>query len=144
MFGLMQRYHKAVLFYDPYGRAGKGTACDMLAAVVPTEFVTEVASPFNWNNEYYLATLARSRLNLVGELPENTPLPAAEFKTVTGGDILTGRHPRYRRLRSGITLRTSVRPIICRIPVIKAMRSSRGGSWSSSPTVACAVGCHWT
>ena len=95
MFGLMQRYHKAVLFYDPYGRAGKGTACDMLAAVVPTEFVTNV-SPFNWNNEYYLATLARSRLNLVGELPENTPLPAAEFKTVTGGDILTGRHPAGR------------------------------------------------
>lgn len=95
MFGLMQRYHKAVLSYDPYGRAGKGTACDILAALVPQEFVTNV-SPFNWSNEYYLATLAGSRLNLVGELPENTPLPAAEFKTVTGGDILTGRHPAGR------------------------------------------------
>jgi P4 family phage/plasmid primase-like protien len=95
MFGLMQRFHKSVMFYDPFGRAGKGTASDILVALVPPEFVTNV-SPFKWRDEYYLATLARSRLNLVGELPENTPLPAAEFKTVTGGDILTGRHPTGR------------------------------------------------
>jgi putative DNA primase/helicase len=95
MFGLMPRYHKAALFFDPYGRAGKGTECDILYAMVPPEYVTNV-SPFRWNAEYYLANLAMSRLNLVGELPENTPLPAADFKTVTGGDLLTGRHPTGR------------------------------------------------
>jgi putative DNA primase/helicase len=95
MFGLMPRYHKAVMFYDPYGRAGKGTMCDILVAMVPPEYVTNV-SPFKWNAEYYLANLAMSRLNLVGELPENTALPAADFKTVTGGDILTGRNPTGR------------------------------------------------
>lgn len=95
MFGIMARHHKAVMLYDPYGRAGKGTVCDMLVELTPPEFVTSV-SPFKWAAEYYLANLALSRLNLVGELPENTPLPAAEFKTVTGGDILTGRHPTGR------------------------------------------------
>ena len=95
MFGVMARYHKAVMFYDPFGRAGKGTACDLLVELTPPEFVTSV-SPFKWNAEYYLANLALSRLNLVGELPENTPLPASDFKTVTDGDILTGRHPTGR------------------------------------------------
>lgn len=62
---------------------------------VPENFVTAV-SPFLWDKEYYLANLVGSRLNVVGELPEDKPIPAAAFKTVTGGDLLSGRHPTHR------------------------------------------------
>jgi len=95
MFGLMAKHQKAVLFYEPYGRAGKGTFERMLRELVPQSFVKAV-SPFNWNSEYYLASLAGARLNVVGELPGSKPIPSAAFKTVTGGDLLTGRHPTGR------------------------------------------------
>ena len=93
--GIMARHQKAVQFYDPYGRAGKGTFERMITELVPPSFISAV-SPFKWDNEYYLASLAGSRLNSVGELPDTKPIPAAAFKTVTGGDLLTGRHPTHR------------------------------------------------
>lgn len=95
VLGLMARYQKAVQFYDPFGRAGKGTLERIITSLIPDEFISAV-SPFKWNGEYYLASLAGSRLNSVGELPDSKPIPAAEFKTVTGGDLLTGRHPTHR------------------------------------------------
>ncbi|WP_319586760.1 phage/plasmid primase, P4 family [uncultured Desulfobulbus sp.] len=95
MLGLMARHQKAVQFYDPYGRAGKGTLERILTRLVPASF-TSAVSPFKWDGEYYLASLAGSRLNTVGELSDSKPIPAAPFKTVTGGDLLTGRHPTHR------------------------------------------------
>jgi putative DNA primase/helicase len=95
MFGLMAKHQKAVLFYEPYGRAGKGTLERMLRELVPQSFITCV-SPFKWGEEYYLASLAGARLNVVGELQGSKPIPAAAFKTVTGGDLLNGRHPNHR------------------------------------------------
>jgi P4 family phage/plasmid primase-like protien len=95
MLGLMARHQKAVLFYDPFGRAGKGTMERILRQLVPAQFVTAV-SPFKWNEPYFLATLVGARLNVVGELPETQSIPAADFKTVIGGDLLTGRHPAGR------------------------------------------------
>ncbi|MBV5330822.1 MAG: hypothetical protein JZU65_24850, partial [Chlorobium sp.] len=95
ILGIMVRYQKAVQFYDPYGRAGKGTLERMIMELVPSSFVSAV-SPFKWDNESYLASLAGSRFNTVGELPDSKPIPAAPFKTVTGGDLLTGRHPTHR------------------------------------------------
>lgn len=98
MLGLMARYHKAVLFTDPYGRAGKGTLMSILSRLVPSTFTTAV-SPFSWDNEYYLIDLAGSRLNVVGELPEDKSIPAAIFKSVIGGDLLSGRHPAGRVIK---------------------------------------------
>jgi P4 family phage/plasmid primase-like protien len=92
MLGLMPRFQKAVLCYEAYGRAGKGTIVYIISQLVPKEFAAAI-SPFNWDKEYYLATLAGVRLNVVGELPENEPIPAASFKSVLGGDLLTGRNP---------------------------------------------------
>jgi phage/plasmid-associated DNA primase len=83
------------LFYDRFGRAGKGTMAQFLTQLVPRPFITAV-SPFNWDKEYYLASLIGSRFNSVGELPDSKPIPAASFKTVPGGDLLTGRHPNQR------------------------------------------------
>lgn len=95
MLGLMPQQQKAILFYDPYGRAGKGTLERILRKLVPTAYVTAI-SPFSWGKEYFVASLAGVRLNVVGELPENEPIPAAMFKSVLGGDLITGRHPTHR------------------------------------------------
>ena len=90
MIGIMHKHQKAVLFYDPFGRAGKGTLERIMRGLVPSSFVTAV-SPFGWDKEYYVASLAGARLNVVGELSDDKPIPAAMFKTVTGVDLITGR-----------------------------------------------------
>lgn len=95
MLGIMPKYQKAVLFFEPFGRAGKGTLERILRSLVPPTFVTAI-SPFKWGQDYHVATLAGSRLNVVGELPENESIPASSFKSVIGGDLITGRHPTHR------------------------------------------------
>lgn len=92
MLGITHRYQKAVLFYDPYGRAGKGTLETIFRNLVPASFISAV-SPFNWAKEYHLMALAGARLNVVGELPDDQPIPAAQFKSVLGQDPQTGRNP---------------------------------------------------
>ncbi len=57
MLGIIHRYHFAVLFYEPFGRAGKGTLEKQLRALVPKEFVSAI-SPFKWHHDYHVATLA--------------------------------------------------------------------------------------
>lgn len=97
MLGQLHKHQVAVLFYEPFGRAGKGTLEKQLRALVPKEFVTAI-SPFKWGQDYHVVTLAGKRLNVVGELPEGEAIPAAMFKTVLGGDLITGRHPTHRPL----------------------------------------------
>lgn len=89
--GVLYKFEKAVLFKGE-GRAGKGTLQRIISAMV-AKTATCAVSPFRWDSEYYIGTLAGKRLNLVGELPQDEPIPAAHFKTVTGRDPLTGRHP---------------------------------------------------
>jgi len=95
MLGILHKFQIAILFYEPFGRAGKGTLENQLRQLVPPEFVSAI-SPFKWAQDYHVATLAGKRLNVVGELPENEPMPAAAFKSVIGGDLVTGRHPTHR------------------------------------------------
>ncbi len=95
MLGIIHKYQVAILFFEPFGRAGKGTIEKQFRALVPKEFVSAI-SPFKWHHDYHVATLAGKRLNVVGELPENEPIPAAAFKSVLGGDLITGRHPTHR------------------------------------------------
>lgn len=95
MLGIVHKYQVAILFYEPFGRAGKGTLEKQFRALVPKEFVSAI-SPFKWHHDYHVATLAGKRLNVVGELPENEPIPAAAFKSVIGSDLITGRHPTHR------------------------------------------------
>lgn len=94
MLGLMARYEKVLLLKGP-GRSGKGTIMKIIERLVP-EDARSAVSPFNWDSEYYLANLAGKRLNVVGELPDDEPIPAAYFKSVTGRDTMTGRHPSHR------------------------------------------------
>ncbi len=95
MLGIVYKYQIAILFYEPFGRAGKGTMEKQFRTLVPKGFVSAI-SPFKWHHDYHVATLAGKRLNVVGELPEHEPIPAAAFKSVIGGDLITGRHPTHR------------------------------------------------
>jgi P4 family phage/plasmid primase-like protien len=95
MLGILHKYQFAILFYEPFGRAGKGTLEKQIRGLVPKEFVSAI-TPFKWHHDYHVATLAGKRLNIVGELPENEPIPAAAYKSVIGGDLITGRHPTHR------------------------------------------------
>jgi P4 family phage/plasmid primase-like protien len=95
MFGVMARFQKAVLLQDPYGRAGKGTFVEVIQQLVAPSHITAI-SPFSWGKEYYVAGLSESQLNVVGELPDGEPIPAAVFKSVIGGDSITGRNPAGR------------------------------------------------
>lgn len=95
MLGILYRFQTAVLFYEPFGRAGKGTTERQIRCLVPNEFISAI-SPFRWHQDYHVATLAGKRLNVVGELPEHEPIPASAFKSVIGCDLVTGRHPTHR------------------------------------------------
>lgn len=97
MVGILHKQQRAVLFYEPFGRAGKGTLERQIRELVPSEFVTSI-TPFKWGQDYHVVTLSAKRLNVVGELPENEAIPAAMFKSVLGGDLITGRHPTHRPL----------------------------------------------
>lgn len=92
MLGVAHRYEKAFAWLDRYGRAGKGTLEKIYNNLVPAELCS-AASPTLWGKEYYLAMMAGKRLNVVGELAEHLPIPAAEFKSVLGRDEVVGRFP---------------------------------------------------
>ena len=92
MLGVAHRYEKAFAWLDRYGRAGKGTLEKIYNKLVPAELCS-AASPTLWGKEYSLAMMAGKRLNVVGELAEHLPIPAAEFKSVLGRDEVVGRFP---------------------------------------------------
>lgn len=92
ILGLGARYQKAVCFFDRYGRAGKGTMQSIFQKLLPQNLVSAVP-PTHWSREYYAAKLCGKRLNVVGEMPDDITIPAAEFKSVLGGDQVIARNP---------------------------------------------------
>lgn len=94
LFGHTARLQVCALFLGRE-RSGKSTIQQLLARMFPAEAVSAV-SPSNWGREYFVASLAGKRLNLVGELDDAAPIPAAAFKNVTGGGLVEGRHPTHR------------------------------------------------
>jgi len=94
ILGFGARYEKALLMKGA-SRAGKSTLMKIISALVPKEAISSVP-PDKWSREYYLATLAGMRLNVVGELSDEEPIDSAAFKTVTGRDQLTARMPTHK------------------------------------------------
>lgn len=94
MFGLMARHQLAALLIGAE-RSGKSTLQEIVRRLFPPEAVSAV-SPASWGREYFVASLAGKRLNLVGELDDAAPIPAAAFKNITGGGLTEGRHPTHR------------------------------------------------
>ena len=91
LVGIMYRYEKVVLLYGK-GQSGKSTLLRILQALIHKVFASAV-SPFDWDSDYMIASMAGKRLNLVGELPNNKHIPAEKFKQVTGRDMVSGRFP---------------------------------------------------
>ncbi len=94
LFLLMPSLQRAVLKKGAPA-SGKSTLARILEALIPEQFRGST-DPFKWDQEYFLAALANKRLNIVGELPDDKPIPANIFKQVIGGDTLEGRHPAQR------------------------------------------------
>lgn len=94
LFGLMPRLQVALLMLGRE-RTGKSLLQRVLERVFPPEAVCAV-SPSSWGHEYHVAALAGRRLNVVGELSDDAPIPAAAFKNVTGQNLVAGRHPTHR------------------------------------------------
>lgn len=94
LFGLLARHQLAALLIGAE-RSGKSTLQEIVRRLFPAEAVSAV-SPASWGREYFVASLAGKRLNLVGELDDSAPIPAAAFKNITGGGLTEGRHPTHR------------------------------------------------
>lgn len=94
IFGLMPQLQVVVLMLGRE-RSGKSLLQKVLERGFPLEAVCAV-SPAAWSSDYFLASLAGKRINLVGELHDESPIPGAAFKNVTGGNLVTGRHPTHR------------------------------------------------
>ena len=94
LFGPIPRLQVAVLLLGA-PRSGKSTIQRILESAFPRDAVSAV-SPHQWNHEYHVAALANKRLNVVGELSDDKPLPAAAFKNVTGLNLVGARNPTHR------------------------------------------------
>jgi P4 family phage/plasmid primase-like protien len=94
LFGLMPRLQLVVLMLGRE-RSGKSLLQRLIERLFPRDAVCAVP-PGRWSSEYHVATLALKRLNVVGELHDESAVPAADFKNVTGLNLVTGRHPTHR------------------------------------------------
>jgi putative DNA primase/helicase len=94
VFGLLPA-HQVVVMLLGREKSGKSTLQRLVESVLPPAAVSAV-SPAVWSREYNVASMAGKRLNVVGELADDAPIPAAAFKNVTGGNLIEGRHPTHR------------------------------------------------
>lgn len=94
LFQLLARHQLALMLLGREG-SGKSTWQRVLESVFPASAVSAV-SPAVWSREYNVASLAGKLLNVVGELSDDAPIPAAAFKNVTGNNLIEGRHPTHR------------------------------------------------
>ena len=94
LFRIAASMQQAFLFLGQ-SSTGKSTTQAVIELLVPSA-LRSASSPFSWDREYNIATLAGKILNCVGELPDDKCIPAADFKRVIGGDTLEGRHPTHR------------------------------------------------
>ena len=89
VFGLLPAKQVAVLLYGET-QAGKSQVQTVISNLVHADFRVAI-SPYDWDDDRYVARLAGARLNLVGELEPDRGIPSGIFKSVTGGDLVAGR-----------------------------------------------------
>jgi putative DNA primase/helicase len=85
------RYQKVLLLVG-HGANGKSTLAKIIEGCFPPEQVTST-SPSRWSNEYQLALLSNSRINICTELPTAESDVSDIFKAVVAGDRLVCRLP---------------------------------------------------
>lgn len=75
------------------GANGKSTMQDVVLAMFDKSMITSIP-PQDMDNEYRRAMLAKSRMNIVNELPEADILTSEGVKSLVTGDMITARHIR--------------------------------------------------
>lgn len=94
LLGMSTRYAKALVIPGPKAGNGKSSFQSVLSAMFPPEARTAIP-PQDWSKEAFLAALAPSRWNVVGELPSDNIMHADRFNAVVTGDPVTA-NPKYR------------------------------------------------
>jgi len=89
---LATRMQKAVLMTGG-GANGKSTFIDIWVGLLPPNRVTHIP-PQDMHNEYRLAHMSPSLLNVVNEAPSTEIAQSASLKAVISGDRVMGRHIR--------------------------------------------------
>lgn len=82
-------FARAVLLYGIAG-SGKSQLLEIIKHLMPDNVVTYV-TPYEFSDRFLKAELAKSLLNICGELKENEPIPGAAFKSVVDGSSLQGQ-----------------------------------------------------
>jgi P4 family phage/plasmid primase-like protien len=94
LFGLAPRFKLSLLLVGP-ADTGKSTLLSIVESLFPAPSRTAIGLQ-SMASEYYRATLASSRLNVVNELPARELLDAESAKAILSGDPVEARHPAGR------------------------------------------------
>ncbi len=87
MFGLGPVYQRAVLLHGKAG-SGKTQLLEIMQALMPPSSQCAVP-PTAWNENFALVGMVGKTLNVAGELPEESVINGAKFKSVVVGEILS-------------------------------------------------------
>lgn len=87
MFGLAPQYQRAFLLHGK-GKTGKSQALEVLQAMMPPDSRSAIP-PSVWSEKFAMVNMIGKALNVCGELPEETVIGGAKFKTVVVGEEVT-------------------------------------------------------
>ena len=88
----MQAPEQICEFLYGVGGSFKSGFQKVMQALVPPESIA-VVSPLDMDQDYKKASLAGKLINMVPELSKDSPIPSADFKSITGGDRISCREP---------------------------------------------------
>lgn len=92
LLGRATEFQQGLIFIGG-GANGKSTMQDVVLAMFDPSMTTSIP-PQDMDNEYRRAMLAKSRINIVNELPEADILTSEGVKSLVTGDMITARHIR--------------------------------------------------
>lgn len=91
LFGRATKFERCFILLGG-GSNGKSTFMEVMQDTL-FQRTSKSVSPERWDHEYYIASLAGTRLNTVSEIPSSDVFGSEKFKLVITGDEQTGRHP---------------------------------------------------
>lgn len=92
LIGRITPFEKSLILYGA-GSNGKSVLLQTVLDIFPVRMRTAVP-PQLWSEEYHLARLDSSAINVVSELPQRELLESQSTKQVISGDLCTARRPR--------------------------------------------------
>lgn len=90
LFGLATKYARCFLFKGVAG-AGKSQLLSIFENLFPPEAVSHV-TPYKFAEKFSVTALSESRLNIAGELSEDSNIQGDLFKQITDGSVVEGQY----------------------------------------------------